>query len=110
MKLRKYLFIIYLFSALYNVNAISKDDWGYSNNIAPQYWANISPLYLGCEKGNQQSPINIITKNVKNGANNFELKYNVAKGINLTLQHSTFIITYPKGNFLEMGGRRYQLN
>ncbi len=90
--------------------AQNKQDWGYKDNIAPQYWASISPLYLGCAEGNQQSPINIVTKNVRtNGAAQFELKYNAAKGINLILTNHTFKIIYPQGNFLEMGGGRYQL-
>lgn len=107
--MKKCIYVFCLFSVLCGVNAASNDDWGYSNNIAPQYWANINPLYLGCEKGNQQSPINIVTKNIRNGADSFTLQYNVAKGINLTLQHYTFVITYPKGNFLEISGVRYQL-
>lgn len=91
------------------VYAQNKQDWSYNNNTAPQYWANINPTYLGCAEGNQQSPINIVTKNVRSGATKFELKYSVAKGINLVLTNNTFKIVYPQGNFLEMGGTRYQL-
>ena len=89
--------------------AQNRQDWSYKDSTAPQYWANINPLYLGCAEGNQQSPINIITKNVRAGAMQFELKYSVAKGINLVLTNNAFKIVYPQGNFLEMGGSRYQL-
>lgn len=94
---------------LTQLHAENRQDWSYKDNTAPQYWANINPLYLGCAEGNQQSPINITTKNVKKGAMQFELHYNVAKGVNLVLNHNTFKMVYPQGSFLEMGGSRYQL-
>lgn len=85
-----------------------RNEWHYGAN-ASQDWANISPLYLGCAQGNQQSPINIITKNVVSGATSFEIQYTIAKGINLTLENATFKILYPRGSFLKMGGLQYQL-
>lgn len=105
----KYIAIFASVMLIHFVNAESRQDWSYSNNTAPQYWANISPLYLGCAEGNQQSPINIVTKNVRTGATQFELQYSVAKGVNLVLANHAFKIVYPQGNFLEIGGGRYQL-
>lgn len=105
----KYMATLMSFLLIQYVYAENKQDWSYKDSTAPQYWANINPLYLGCQEGNQQSPINIITKNVRSGAAQFELKYSVAKGVNLVLANNTFKIVYPQGSFLEMGGSRYQL-
>ncbi|MDY5184612.1 carbonic anhydrase family protein [Helicobacter trogontum] len=105
----KYGVLVLILSFIQFTYAQNKKDWSYKNSGAPQYWANINPLYLGCTEGNQQSPINIVTKNVNKGATHFELKYSVAKGVNLILSHNTFKMMYPQGNFLEMNGNRYQL-
>ncbi|MCI7411494.1 carbonic anhydrase family protein [Helicobacter bilis] len=103
------LYILVLLSLTQFIYAQNKQNWSYKDNTAPQYWANLNPLYLGCAEGNQQSPINIVTKNVSKGAAQFELKYSVAKGVNLMLSNYTFKMIYPQGNFLEMNGNRYQL-
>lgn len=102
-------YVLVLLSLTPLIYAQNKQSWSYKDNTAPQYWANLNPLYLSCAEGNQQSPINIVTKNVSKGAAQFELKYSVAKGVNLMLSHHAFKMIYPQGNFLEMNGNRYQL-
>lgn len=105
----KYCIFMLILSLTQFIYAQNKQDWSYRGNNGPQYWANINSRYLGCEEGNQQSPINIVTKNVGSGATQFDLKYSIAKGVNLMLYGYTLKIIYPKGNFLEMNGNRYQL-
>ena len=105
--MRLYILVLLLLTQF--IYAQNKQNWSYKDNTAPQYWANLNPLYLGCAEGNQQSPINIVTKNVSKGAAQFELKYSVAKGVNLMLSNHAFKMIYPQGNFLEMNGNRYQL-
>ncbi|RDU66012.1 carbonic anhydrase [Helicobacter didelphidarum] len=100
--------IICGFLTTYFLFANNKTEWNYDGNTS-QDWANLNPMYLGCENGNQQSPINIVTKAVQQGAIEFNLKYMPAKGVNVRLEHSTFKVTYPQGSFLEMVGIRYHL-
>ncbi|MGC6386878.1 carbonic anhydrase [Ewingella sp. S1.OA.A_B6] len=33
--------------------------WSYEGEVAPQYWSKLNPDYMLCEKGKNQSPINI---------------------------------------------------
>ena len=50
------LYILVLLSLTQFIYAQNKQNWSYKDNTAPQYWANLNPLYLGCAEGNQQSP------------------------------------------------------
>lgn len=100
----KYLFYFILFTTL--GFAEEKKDWSYANI---QQWANLSEINLGCKEGKQQSPINIKSKSVKPGAQDFKIDYKPAKGVNITLDHATFKIAYPQGSYLHMGGKKYSL-
>ena len=82
--------------------------WDYGMNMQ-EGWANADLTYRGCKEGNQQSPINIATKNVRQGALEFVLKYLPAKGVNVELKDYVFTITYPQGSYLEFAGRRYHI-
>lgn len=101
--MKRYLSFLLISNVLAYAHSV---DWNYTN---VKDWGNINPLYLGCAQGNQQSPINIVTKKVMPGAIDFQLQYIAAKGINLTLSNGTFKISYPKGSFLLMNGNRYEL-
>lgn len=40
--------------------AFAEEQWGYSGNISPEYWGNISPKFTECKQGKSQSPVNIV--------------------------------------------------
>jgi carbonic anhydrase len=52
----------------------AKPQYGYSGNVAPEYWGKLSPQYTKCADGAEQAPLNIISKNTKTNKNSAALK------------------------------------
>ncbi len=101
-----YLFIVFFYCCGF---AQTKTvDWGYTDKLPQEKWGN-NLLYLGCQEGNQQSPINIVSKHVKSSHNSITLHYLPAKGINFSLEQYSFQITYPPNNIALVNNKKYQL-
>lgn len=100
--------LICLVCGLCGVAFADKKEWGYGEDS--KQWADISELYLGCKNGNLQSPIKIITKQLKESkGSTFSLHYMSPKGVNLRLENHTFKIEYPKGSYIMLGADKYML-
>lgn len=50
-------------------------EWGYEQDNGPDKWSTISSDYQLCESGQQQSPIDLETKDISTGSESFELNY-----------------------------------
>ena len=55
-------------AALAPIAASAKPQYGYSGDLAPEKWAQLSPLYAKCSDGAEQAPVNIVsTATVRQG-------------------------------------------
>lgn len=90
--------------------------WGYSGDTGPSTWATLSPVYAMCGEGKHQSPINIVTSDVK-GTANWSTDY---KSTALLISHTehmedivdnghTIQITVDEGSTLTVEGKSYSL-
>jgi carbonic anhydrase len=86
-----------------------KTPWGYQGDIGPDHWATLAPEYSACD-GKEQSPIDIrATSKVSLPALHFDYR-----SAPLTIDNNgvTIRVNYPpghSGDFLTIGGTRYQL-
>ncbi len=83
--------------------------WGYSDDIGPAHWGDLSPAYKPAKNGRKQSPIDIDTgKTVPANLPEPRFHYVDEKAVFLnnghTLEHEE-----GKGNWLEWNGKRYRL-
>ncbi|MCP9775927.1 carbonic anhydrase [Cyanobium sp. WAJ14-Wanaka] len=48
--------------ALTPLVALAKPQYGYSGDVAPEKWGQLSPKYAACSDGSEQAPVNIVSK------------------------------------------------
>ena len=86
--------------------------WSYDGTTGAAYWSNLDPEYAHCNTGREQSPIDIQhTRKSQLPTLRFEyrstpLKYVINNGHTIQVNHHH---TPEMGNFLIVGGGRYQL-
>ena len=54
-----------------------KVTWGYKGSIGPEFWGRLSPEFILCGKGKEQSPVNI-AQNDQEAPNTLSMKYTPA--------------------------------
>jgi carbonic anhydrase len=84
------------------------EQWGYSGNLAPWYWAQLNDRWKACGAKTDQSPIDI------SGAREDEalkaLKFNYFHGVTkLTFHHQTIQGDVERGSWLDWNGDRFDL-
>lgn len=84
-------------------------EWGYSNALAPRYWADLDPRYALCGQGQSQSPINLNEKQAVNtqGLPSLDIAY---REVPLRLKRTAhdLIGEYPLGSYIKLGKARYE--
>ena len=50
-------------AAITPLGALAKPQYGYSGDIGPEKWGQLSPKYAACSDGAEQAPVNIVSKN-----------------------------------------------
>ena len=60
-RLQAGLALICCAATLAPIAASSKPQYGYSGDLAPDKWGQLSPLYAQCSDGAEQAPINIVS-------------------------------------------------
>ena len=60
-QLRTGLTLICCAATLAPIAASSKPQYGYSGDLAPEKWGQLSPLYATCSDGAEQAPVNIVS-------------------------------------------------
>ena len=83
------------------------EHWGYIGKWDPARWDQMSPEYALCGKGTQQSPIDITDgEPAEMAAIQFDYK-----PVPLTLWNNghTIRVDIPKGSFIGLGGRKFEL-
>lgn len=89
--------------------ALQAASWKHEGENGPHAWGDLHPAYSTCKEGNTQSPINILSKQAKQGAIHFDIE--IAKTQNAKLENNGHTLEIqPDGkNTLEFKGQVYTL-
>jgi carbonic anhydrase len=87
-----------------------KTPWSYAGADGPERWGDLDPGYAVCKSGKEQSPIDIRrTQKANLPPIGFEYKSGPLKVINNGYTAMRVNYTPGNGNFLVVGGKRYEL-
>lgn len=104
---RKMLFAVILVASFSAIAAEHSSDWGYDGQQGPANWSKLSPAFSLCERGKNQSPVNIqdslkthhdkLRLTFKPGRqeivnNGHTIQINVSNGNTLQLDKDTFTL------------------
>jgi carbonic anhydrase len=78
--------------------------WGYSGATGPKHWSEISPI---CGTGHAQSPVNIVSAQLKD-LPNLEFAYRPS-ALNVINNGHTIQVNYSPGSSLAVGDKTYEL-
>ncbi len=81
--------------------------WGYTGHEGPEYWGTLNPNYSTCDKGMNQSPINL-TGFIDSDLSPLVLSYQSGGYESLNNGH-TIQVNYRAGSKLAVNGRVYEL-
>lgn len=84
-----------------------KAHWSYEGPEGPSHWGDLSPAYETCKTGQNQSPINI-TEVIPYELDDLKVNYRPSK-LEVVNNGHTIQVNVEGGNFLEIGGKRYDL-
>lgn len=128
----KHMVIAGIIACTLSINAFAANDagakvkWGYTGNDGPSHWAKLSPHFSLCQKGKEQSPVNIL-KETAVSKNALKIHYLSAPMVilddgetNLMIGHEQTIINdghtiqlnFPKKSlheFITFQGKKYRL-
>ncbi|WP_294945464.1 carbonic anhydrase [Sulfurivirga sp.] len=86
--------------------------WGYRGDTGPRHWGDLSPDYILCKLGRNQSPVDIRRKKGSVGAQDLpslEVVYG-APQMKIVNNGHTVQVSYPVGNsYIKVGDHRYEL-
>ncbi len=81
--------------------------WGYSGHEGPEYWGTLDAKYSSCDKGVNQSPVNL-TGFIESELPSLELAYK-AGAYEIINNGHTIQINYQSGSKLTVNGHSYEL-
>lgn len=81
--------------------------WAYEGELGPEHWGDLSPDYVQCKVGVNQSPIDIVAP-LKADLPPLELDY-PGQSIDLVNNGHTAQINVEPGNYLRVGGEAFEL-
>jgi carbonic anhydrase len=81
--------------------------WGYSGHEGPEYWGALDPKYSTCDKGVNQSPVNL-TGFTESDLSALELAYKPG-GHEIINNGHTIQINYQSGSWLSVNSHSYEL-
>lgn len=84
--------------------------WGYSGNIAPEYWGSLSEKYSMCKTGKNQSPVNILNKKSVGTTSlpGFDVRYRDVP-LKIINNGNSIQVNYPLGSYIELNNKRFHL-
>jgi carbonic anhydrase len=87
-----------------------KTQWSYEGTLGPEHWGDLDPEYATCKVGEEQSPIDIRSAQ-KAKLPGIRFEYNSGPIRIINNGHTAVRVNYPSGNgnFLIVGGDRYEL-
>ncbi len=84
--------------------------WSYAGNNGPKYWGELSPEYVTCKTGKNQSPVDLRDKVAlgTQGLASLDIAY---KEVPLKIINSGHAVqvNFPLGSYIKVGGQRYEL-
>jgi carbonic anhydrase len=95
-------------AAITPIGALAKPQYGYSGNVAPEKWGQLSSEYRTCTDGSEQAPVNIVSKSTvkKTTATALQPQYVATTGT--VVNTGTTIQVNTSGN-LKIGTTPYKL-
>jgi carbonic anhydrase len=81
--------------------------WGYEGDIGPDEWSSLSPDYVLCGEGTNQSPIDVADFTESDLAN-ITISYQPST-LNILNNGHTIQVNYDEGSYMEVDGQRYDL-
>ncbi|PEM27741.1 carbonic anhydrase [Bacillus wiedmannii] len=85
--------------------------WSYEGTTGPEYWGELKPEYKICLNGQEQSPIDIKTEQIKSTVDNNPLQINY-QPISFSIKNNGHSIegkANSSDDYLTLGGNRYTL-
>jgi len=82
--------------------------WGYLGVEGPGHWAMLNPLYMVCETGRQQSPINIVMARQGEGQEDLMFHY-LPTPLTLRNNGHTIQVNFHEGSYLRLNGQSFKL-
>ena len=82
-------------------------NWNYKGPNGPEYWASLDPYFVICDKGQHQSPIDIV-KTFRPHLTPIVFKYQPSL-LNAVHTGNTVRINYERGSYIIAGERKYDL-
>jgi len=85
--------------------------FGYSGDVGPEDWCGLSPDYIACCGGVEQSPLTIVTRDAELERNLPKLKFHFPGETSLSVVNNghTVQANVPAGATIEIGGLTYNL-
>ncbi|AXH09451.1 hypothetical protein CP960_10445 [Malaciobacter halophilus] len=82
--------------------------WGYKGDLAPEYWAKLDKEYEMCEKGKNQSPIDIAGQKTE-ASLEYITFYDDARATTFSNNGHTLKVSFARGNIIDFQGKDYSL-
>lgn len=83
-------------------------NYGYTGNLAPWYWASLSETWHRCGSEKGQSPIDLSGAKLDEKLKSLKIYYQHGTA-SLSFQHQTLNIRVERGSYLEWEGERFDL-
>lgn len=86
-------------------------EWSYDEETGPNHWGEMDPTFSACTEGNEQSPINIDSSQVKMGEEleNIEIQYEPSQLSIINNGHSIQATPAAPSNSIVIEGKEYKL-
>ncbi len=88
--------------------AQSGADWSYTGKTGPQLWSRLDPAYQACNRGHEQSPVDIHGTHRDKNLQPLQFHYIAVGSTRLNAGHGIEVLVNP-GSTLTANGVRYQL-
>ena len=95
-------------AAITPIGALAKPQYGYSGNVAPEKWGQLSSEYRTCTDGSEQAPVNIVSKSTVKKTTATALQPDYVATTGTVVNTGTTIQVNTSGN-LKIGTTPYKL-
>lgn len=95
-------------AAITPIGAVAKPQYGYSGNVAPEKWGQLSSEYRTCTDGSEQAPVNIVSKSTVKKTTATALQPDYVATTGTVVNTGTTIQVNTSGN-LKIGTTPYKL-
>lgn len=84
--------------------------WGYTGHSSPEHWAELNPLFFMCKDGSNQSPINIVKKDILATTGLEKIKFNYTTNASGVINNGhTIQVNVKDGSSITIDGIQFDL-